>query len=332
MRKKTADRILSRRESFQAPLAELKQNTEEFDLNNVIFSFADEGFDGKLKFVMDENNTGEIKAINLLPDEEDLAEDPNDPGLIFTRINKTHGFGGQVNTEQGWVDGVLTYNSLGKDMKLKYADFGYFDIDVIDNWRPVFAGGYNNKKIPTNDITTSTTFTGRAVGSVMARREHLDEMYEDQTQLPLDAPATLVFDKENNKTTRLTANFANWYDIVYTENDVNGKSITFSNYTDTPLATKKIVDGHETDENITINNYYKLESDNGSSFVIDNSAQLHNDHDEYFDPVESAISYFGDNNIATEAAGLIQVNDCQGGECNDANNVLRMNLTFGAKK
>lgn len=216
-------------------------------------------------------------------------------------------FAGYVKTEEEEpANAILTYNSFGKgkDIKLRYSDFGYFDIDVIKGWRPVFIGGYDEaKRIAVNDIENNenTKFKGRAIGSVMGRKTIDEHQYTDQEQLILEGKAYLVF---NKGTSELTAEFGNWYDLKYTETG-NNKSIEFSNYKDTPLETKK------GEEDKVLTDYYRFISDDTTNKVE-------------FNNVDSDIRYYGDDKVASEAVGLIQVSDTG---AND--DEVRMNLSFG---
>lgn len=300
-------------------------------LDEVKFAMADEGFGGEMKFDID-TATGQINGFELLPDDENHDGEPDDPedtGMQFSRKPDSQSveFDGQVNTETGPKDAVLTYVSKGNDLGLKYSDFGYFDIDVVDNWRPVFIGGYDGiKKIDVNNIQNTPTFTGKAIGSVMAKRTIGGVLYEDQEQLPLEGNATLEF---NNGTSVLTTGFNNWYkNVVYTENG-NNKSITLSDYHDTPVS---LDNGNEEHRISSQNNYYRF-ADNDNPVEINNETKLQY-HDENINHIESDIRYYGSNNVAEEAVGMIQVNDCVGGICDaDVNpaDQVRMNLSFGAK-
>jgi len=269
---------------------------ESYKLNDVNFIMADEGFGGEMTFGVDET-TGEITSFVLLPDEED----PEDKGMTFERAGydpndaeKSKQFTGQVN-HNGHQDAVLTYNSLGKDVGLKYSDFGGFDIDVIDGWRPTFAGGYDVKKIDTQDISNDVTFTGKATGSVVA----VLGGEGSGVALPLDSNANLTFNK-NSKTTTMTASFDNWYDVEYTKVGNDTGNVAFTN-------------GKNED-------FYLIGDTQGNGRTVSVTGE--------------DVRYFGDNNIASEAAGIIQVRDCNGKTCdNDYDNTpeVRMNLSFGVK-
>ena len=273
---------------------------KSYNLEDVNFVMADEGFGGKMKFTFDEK-TGEITYFSLLPDEND----PEDEGMSFKRrgYNKTDPkvskeFIGQVNhktddEQEAMVDAVLTYDSMGENLGLKYSDFGAFDIDVIDGWRPVFIGGYEIKQIDTEDIVTTTTFTGKATGSVMA----VLEGQGSGVALPLNDTAQLVFDKQS-QTSTLTASFDNWYDVEYVKSGDNTGNVTFTN-------------GKNPD-------FYLINDIDGSGKTVTVSGE--------------DIRYYGDKNNATEAVGLIQVRDCGGSECTndyDKQQEVRMNLGFG---
>ena len=273
---------------------------KSYNLEDVNFVMADEGFGGQMKFTVDKK-TGEITYFSLLPDEND----PEDKGMSFKRrgYNKTNHkaskeFIGQVNhktddEQEAMVDAVLTYDSMGRDLGLKYSDFGGFDVDVIDGWRPVFIGGYEIKQIDTEDIAKNTTFTGRATGSVIA----VLEGNGSGVARTLNDTAQLVFDKQS-KTSTLTASFDNWYDVKYEKSAGDVGNVTFSN-------------GKDPD-------FYLINDIDGSGKTVAVSGE--------------DIRYYGDKNNATEVVGLIQVRDCGGAECTsdyDQQQEVRMNLSFG---
>lgn len=335
---KTAERIISRRADFQAPLADLQQKTEVFNLKDVDFTMADEGFGGNMKFDVDEK-TGEVTKFIMLADEED------DTDLVFNRIGKSNKFSGKVNHE-GWQKAKLTYDSLGKELGLRYCDFGGFDIDVIDGWRPVFIGGYDTKKIEPRNIVKSETFTGKATGSVVSI---LDGEGSGRA-LPLDANAQLTFDN-NTGASELIAKFNNWYDVKYTENGDN-KSIVLKNYTNSDTDFRMLRD---TGSGVTISNADGVQHEYNfeNHIPVDEFSTIESLHasadDEELNFINSDIRYFGNNNIPVEAVGIVQVRECADNRCGDVitgidtsrpdnqidmrrNDEIRVNLGFGVKK
>lgn len=294
----TANRIISRRATFETPLAELQHNTEVFNLNEADLILSDGGFGGKLRFNV--NDRGEIDGFEMLPDEDD----PEDEGLSFT--TRTDGEQSGYTQFTGTVehqDAVLTYHSMGKELGLTYSDFGHFDIDIglFNNWHVPFIGGYTTKQIA--DITTiqnQVNFNGKATGHVVKPNYYA---HNSPAMIPLDSDAHLTFNPGTGKTV-LTASFDNWYDIEYTKNGNAMGSIEFTNYKD---------NGLEGNPNLQFSNEVM--------------------HDGVVAVTDEDIRYFGNNNTASEAVGLIQIRDCQGAECgdNDSADYLRMNLGFGAK-
>ncbi|MBR3510512.1 MAG: hypothetical protein IKN73_00420 [Alphaproteobacteria bacterium] len=271
-----------------------------YNLEDVDFVMADEGFGGEMKFGINEN-TGEIESFYLLPDEDD----PEDEGMSFERAEynpnekeTAYQFTGKVNHE-GHQDAVLTYNSLGKEdggIGLKYSDFGSFDISVINGWRTAFIGGYDDvKKIDVKNIEEDIDFEGKATGSVVA----VLGGEGSGTAIPLDSDASLKFDKKTDKTT-MTASFSNWYDVEYTKIGDSEGNVKFTN-------------GKKPD-------YYLIGDTTGEGKTVSVTGE--------------DLRYFGDNNKPIEAVGLVQVRDCGGEECtNDYDNQqeVRMNLSFGVK-
>jgi len=290
----------------------VRQIAGSYDLSNIGFASIDEDFEDvgnpedNFHFVVDENK----KIIGIDMDLSELDDYPEDGPEYFERVGNTKRFAGLVKIGPSWVDAELDYNSLGKDVELRYSDFGY--LAVIDSatgeeqQHVVFMGGYDDaKKIDKEDINTSTTFNGSATVSVVAVRDG-----ENSGKfLNLDtSDAKLVFNQGGAQpVSTLTANFDNWYDIEYTESGDN-KSIAFSNYHNN--------DGDED---------FRMISDTGTGVVLDNSV---------VNKLNSEIHYYGDNGTPSEAVGLIQMRDCGGVACTnnyDTEQEVRMNLGFGGK-
>ena len=282
------------------------------DLSDVNFVTADEDFDtvDGFTFVVDENK----KVIGIDMQMTDIEDYPEDGPEYFERGNEddSNEFTGLVKTED-WVKGRLDYNSLGKDMGLRYSDFGNIKINIYNEETSqfqeaqtlAFIGGYDNvKKIDTDDIAETTEFSGRATGGVVSI---LGGEGSGQT-LDLDTSANtegstvarLVFDKQN-ETSTLVAEFDNWYDVRYTKSGNTTGTVEFTN-------------GKNED-------FYLLGDTDGSGKTVNVSGE--------------DLHYFGDNNNPSEAVGLVQVRDCNGAGCGSDYNEhqeVRMNLGFGAKK
>lgn len=335
-----------------------------YDLSDVNFKFAEEGFDGDFKLVV--NDDKKIIAIDMdIPTDEINTEKVDgytssynitkkNRKILFNRDGEEKTFSGFMNDDRykeknegqnennedeidgsNWELAKYTYNSKGGDLKLKYSDFGNIAIKIAknqtnnDDARLVFIGGYDEaKKINeiNKDITKEDKFTGYATGNVIAIRNGDGS----GKNLNLDGTAQLVFNHTKQETT-LSAQFNNWYDIVYTESGDN-KSMEFS------------------DTNKTINEDFRLISNttvlnNKQNQIEYNYENMENGPAEEQVPhINSDIRYFGDNGTPSEAVGLIQIRDCDKGICgtkieheNDQSveyrsNEIRANLGFGVKK
>lgn len=196
-----------------------------------------------------------------------------------------------------FIENVLTYESVGKELGLSYSDFGSYDIiqklqdsdEVINTVEDntLFAGGYAEKQIAPENIAEDLTFKGKAIGNVSKG--------ENSIQLSgkaIDSKnnnAVLTFDKASG-TSSLEASFANWYDI-----NVSGDSIKFSNYKDNSDKTNM-----------------RFDDDKG-------------------DPVNKTgadmdVKYYGqnpENGIPSEAVGFVQFDEGNGG--------IKMDVAFGAR-
>ena len=225
----------------------------------------------------------------------------------LNRFNRTgdDGFtfaGNFTTTNNEQVSGTLTYNSSGKDMDLKYSDFGYFQLaSANDVNRPVnVIGGYEIKQIETLP-TAEKTFTGRAVASVISvlGGENTGTVFDpNDNGGTIYGNATLKF---KNGSEKLTAEFNDWYNVSYNNGTVKfdgaGKNI--------PAA------------------YQLLSTDVDARGNIIPDGEISHD-----------FRYYGDNGTPAEAVGLIQVRDCDGAGCNsdyNSHHEVRMNMSFGVK-
>ena len=306
-----------------------------YDLKNVSFTMADEGFDpGEESFTFlvsdgkDGNPRGQIIGIDMGDRQFNLSEDD-----FLGKITVT-------GDEQ--KDGKLEYNSVALRDKigLRYSDFGnakvyvkYDDKMYTPEQRFVFLGGYDAKEIKDKTkINSDLTFSGQATGSVVAvllgegsgHNLDLDTIKNTDKERQTAKLRFVIDENDNSKVdTLLTAYFDNWYDVEYTEKSTGEKTISFSNFVDTPILDDN---GERIKDNENNNLTYRMLQDDGTgNFTIsDNKANIQSD-----------IRYYGGDK-PVEAVGLIQVRDCNGNTCNndygDANNPkpeVRMNLGFG---
>lgn len=297
-----------------------------YDLSDVTFTTADEGFDPgeeSFTFVIDDKESsgtrGQIIGIDMGFGKSNSFSTDKNP--ILTRQGETNVFNGYVNDpdnnmdQDKWKPAKYTYESLGKN-KLRFSDFGTLHIERTDvdnkSWTPVFIGGYDvAKKIDPTSISPQTLeFSGTAVGSVVA----VLNGQGSGTSIDLnDNTAQLKLVVSNDGTNSIAssevkAEFDNWYNILYTETG-DSKTIELSDY-------------HGTND-------YKMltAADSNGKVTIEDIG------------IKTDIRYFGDNGKPSEAVGIIQVRDCNGAACtNDygtstnPNPEIRMNLGFGVTK
>ena len=371
----SAKRTLARTSTVQYEGADY----QEYDLRNVTFAVADEGFDTNgmkliidpetkeiialdmgfgtepgyptiYKYVRDEN--GKITSLEPVSEEEATdAEKHPEKYLVRTSSNDNEFIGfvnfnddeddennnenqNNTNTENpgdeeqdgaNWVQTTVKYNSLGQlseKHKLRYSDFGNIDIgNTLPGWRAMFVGGYDIKKIEPKNIETEKTFNGHATGSVVAIKNG------SGSAIALDdEKASLTFKDGESK---LSANFTNWYDVAYNEQyDENGNAInktaTFTNFKDG--ANNKFRMLSDEQEN---NTYISDTTTDGLVMNAVTNTEQHGSNIEQFDSIQSDIRYYGDNGNPSESVGLIQVRDCDGNQCGNGNDEVRMNIGFG---
>ncbi len=249
-----------------------------------------------LRFTIDKN--GRIDGIQFENDSHCTGD--KCPGVLYTkmaRIDDTNKFSFvSPNTT-----GTAEYISHGRDMGLKYADFGTVKIDGTFNGNTyrqdvMFAGGYDVMEIDDDDIHQNVTFTGNARGHVSGA---------NNTSIDLaDNNATLTFDRTNG-TESLNAKFFNWYDVNVVKNN----------------ATDQI--------NIALDDTNKT-IDNNVKFTNAPSANLHdgtNTTPNGVEIVEFETGYYGPNKNPMESTALFQYHQAATG-----GNTVTATIGFGGKK
>ena len=260
---------------FDTSRTELIKNTTVLTVDNATLT-ATNGY--KMKFKIDD--TGEIIGMTLTRDSGDVVLDKLGDSSTF--------YGSDI--ENGRVL-ELDYVSDAKQMGLSYSDFGLINIlssmdgdQRVDVFLMPFAGGYDDKKIAVADIDSDMTFTGRATGRV-AKGAHAVQLQQDTA-----SPTKLTFDTQS-KTSTLTANFNNWYDVVV---DSTG-AISFTDYknnnngVDMQLATTPNDDG----------------------VITKNGANMN-------------VGYYGPSTTPTEVTGTVQFTET------GVDNGIQMDISFGA--
>ncbi|MBD5389383.1 hypothetical protein HDR63_03970 [bacterium] len=140
---------------------------------------------------------------------------------------------------------TFTTHLLGKEIGLRYADFGYADAHMertVDgqnaNWNEynTMAGGYSIKKISPDNLPTDTqmTFGGSAVAGLRVQIGNWDEDDGlEKRMLARTDDATLTF---NNGTEELEMNFSKntdranrWYDVKFTKDTTGNITLFYSN-------------------------------------------------------------------------------------------------------
>lgn len=204
----TARRI--KEHDFDEPSADLQQKTEVFNLEDVRFITGD-AFDTE-EFTISVDETGKVNALNLR-------------GNTLERTGeKTADFHTTISNDVlGDITTTTSYESYGKLLGLRYADFGVLRVHAVPNtWLDKdeimpYIGGYDdNMKINPNSISETVEFTGIAKSSVQGAAG----------TLPLeDTHARLTVNELNPGEEKLTAVFDNWYNVSLSKKD---DLVTFS--------------------------------------------------------------------------------------------------------
>lgn len=282
---------------FNSAVSSLENNGKILNIENASFTSSNANDGAVLQFGI--NEAGKIVNVSVVKNITDET--------VFDRYNDTNEFRHITNVDDGTFDSVLTYDSVGKSMGLKYSDFGKYDInsdvetDIRNNIK--FAGGYTEKQIAPNEIATDITFSGKAIGTVTSYKNGADN--PESIELA-NGRAYLNFDA-NSDNAHITSSFDNWYTVVVDHGATD--TISFYNY-------------HENDKG------YDME-------MLSAVGALE-------DPIvaqTATVSYYGPdqtNGIPTEAVGLIQFRDCGDGiACTGNYNTtpeIKLDMAFGVKK
>ncbi len=294
----TAERILAHRADFATPLADLKDKTMVFNLNDVTFTMSEITDTADYDYIdlETDEHTGKITGITMIH-----------KGIRGDMINRV---GDKVFADS---DETVTVDMIGN---LRYSDFGYVhttDIESGTQWDTALAGGYEHYKINKNDMSGEMTFSGRAVGGVNREIGGYDEENAEMiANQPLDTGeggATLTF---NNGAENLVMNFGDWY------------TVTVSKQANSSTADIRFdADGK------TINPDLQVEQTEYADFNAQTYGMGQNGMIGRYD-----TAFYGVNGDATESTGIVSIRETTGIVGDDVSNVneLSFNSAFGMKK
>lgn len=282
---------------------------EEFNLEDVVFTMSsaslgdEDGGKDQLTFDVDEN--GKITGVDFktyAPNDQGELVKADEGDFYAKRTDDENEFLIHQEREGEILEGNVAIETYGRNVGLKYSDFGAF-VGVIngDATNEGFAGGYTTKEVKDiSKISGEMNFVGRVVGTVQPKSE-------DGDGLPLGGVATLNF---NNGTETLSLAFDNWYDVRIEKTGDQG-DIHFTNGDVITNDEYKFAAGNElTTENFLNGNY--------EGKVVDKSTSHYGKID---------INYYGNNDKPVEATGILQYVEHlqQGGG-------VRANMAFGVVK
>lgn len=279
---------------FNNAVSALEMNGQILNIDNATFTSSDANDGAVLQFGI--NESGKIVSMTVVKNGTDETE--------FNRYNDTNEFRHITNVADGTFDSVLTYDSVGKNMGLRYSDFGTYDInsDVVADIRNnvPFAGGYPEKQIEPNNIAQNLTFSGKAAGTVTSYKNGGDNPEVIELE---NGRAYLTFDTTTHNA-HITSTFDNWYTVVIDKGDT--ETINFESY-------------HE----------------NAQGYDMHMLSPV----GVFEDPIEAStttVSYYGPdpaNGVPTEAVGLVQFRDCGAGvACTgnyDTTPEIKLDMGFG---
>ena len=305
---KTAERILQHRESLQQPLADLQEKTEVFNLKDVEFKTEAGGVLTTLVFNVNPT-TGRVESIEYPHAQEIMDEyigsdvtvgpimrdgDTNSFIEHFTVDEESSPLYGQT------VDVPTEYVSYGKQLGLRYSDFGVLKTDFSSAsfegaedwgvWQTPFIGGYTTKQISNDNMQllaqdSDIVFTGSAKGDISYHDWNAGIPGSTGADIPLqgglnDNQATLTFTGDGTQI--FAADFANWAQI----------------------RAEKAADG--TNQFIVVNSYV----DSDSPYYMESSPAglIEGDYITYAGDhqMQFVTGYYGNTDNPTEAVSLVK--------------------------
>lgn len=134
----------------------------------------------------------------------------------------------------------IVQKMYGKDIGLKYSDFGFLDrrfkeqqdnkeYELIENKSglTLIAGGFNERNIDKGQLTGIIEFKGKAVGKIENKNKNNSFLSLE------DKEAKLTFN-QNESSEKLEMNFSNWYKVEVNAKNGNN-TITFTNPKGNPI-------------------------------------------------------------------------------------------------
>lgn len=314
-----------------------KYHYREYTLENVEFlmistsgDHGDEGGQYKDLLTFKLGKNGQIEAVNHGVYNSITKEEDEGKRGIFTPNNdenNTFHVHQLANGEGTEFFGDGKFIMYGRDLGLKYSDFGEFSFNMhekqadgtkvdSDDYREQFAGGY--KDLRHDHPEANMTFSGRAIGSLQ----------NDDNDMNINGAASLKF--ENGAET-LAMNFSNpneegrpWYDVTIVRNKTtNVNSIAFKTNSDLNASIPNEFKFTDFDENgVRTPTYHLVDGYNGEGFG-DNKVPGtgHGKIDLGY--------YGGPDGAVTEATGVTQYVESLGSE--EAGEI-RMGAAFGMIK
>ncbi len=281
---------------------------EEFNLEDVVFTMSsaslgdEKGGKDELTFYVENGQITGVDFKTYAPNEQgELVK--ADEGAFFAKRNDHKNEFFIHQKRQGEIlEGNVAIETYGRDIGLKYSDFGAF-VGVIngDATNEGFAGGYTTKEVKDiSKISGEMNFVGSVVGTVQPKSG-------DGDGLPLDGVATLNF---NNDTEILSLVFDNWYDVKIEKTGDQG-------------------DIHFTNGDVITNDEYKFAA--GNELKTDNflngnyEGKVVEDGVAHYGKID--INYYGNNDKPVEATGILQYV-----EKRPTGDGVRANMAFGVAK
>ncbi len=161
------------------------------------------------------------------------------------------------------LDVTLKYNSLGKDIGLKYADFGTTDLTTnSDKEIGVFYGGYEALSASAKDlpqVDTEMNFEGKAVAAVTVEDDY------DEKLKTFNGSSALTF--KDGKETLITDFTSNGWHKVTIETDTSKSSGYAFTFTGTPTNSDFAVNPSGWESNTVDIKYYGENPKNPDEFV-----------------------------------------------------------------
>ncbi|MBO7509521.1 MAG: hypothetical protein J6T57_04580 [Alphaproteobacteria bacterium] len=245
---------------------------------------------------------------------------------------------------------TATIHGIGKDLGLKYSDFGYVDLKDLHQqadgtikethtYAP-YGGGYGTRNVEPG--TTNATYTGTAVAGVQWSTKDVNGNKDGDGMLVTNENATLAFDASTGTSTLTMNNLQNgagekWYNVTVS-GDFSGEHASDLTFTFSGANEFTDPDSGEIDENYSfVSAPEEIAFESEEWQVSDQVFKQTNAEDSTIDYRGSAsVDYYGADGTPTETGALFHFSEEQhyvpSGETNEQHREVGIYGAFGGTR